>query len=159
MPPTLTEPTRITAQLRQAFEGGAWHGPAVTEILAGVDAATALGRPVVGAHSIWEIVLHLVGTQRILLRRLDGDTSALNPPEAEEWPAASGEDEAVWRQTLRDLTDGDRALRARIEAFPADRLDDPLIPGGSSAYNNFHGYVQHNLYHAAQIGLMKKMLG
>jgi len=46
-------------QLERAFRGGAWHGPAVAEALAGVDAARAAARPLAGAHSIWEIVRHL----------------------------------------------------------------------------------------------------
>ena len=152
-----TETGRIRRQLEQAFDGGAWHGPSVREILAGVDARVAAGRPVPGAHSIWEIVLHLVATQRVLLRRLDGDGGAINLPPAEEWPDVADVSETAWRDAVDRLVAGDRALRDRIAAFPPDRLDEPLIPGGSSAYNNFHGYVQHSLYHAAQIGLLKKI--
>lgn len=152
-----TETGRIRRQMEQAFDGGAWHGPSVREILAGVDAGVAIARPVPGAHSIWEIVLHLVATQRVLLRRLDGDAAATDLPHAEKWPAVAEPGETGWRDTLDRLVAGDRALRDRVAAFPPDRLDEPLIPGGSSAYNNFHGYVQHNLYHAAQVGLLKKM--
>lgn len=152
-----TETARIRRQLEQAFDGGAWHGPSVREILAGMDARVASVRPVPGAHSIWEIVLHLVATQRVLLRRLDGDAEAIDLPHAEEWPPVADPSEAGWRETHERLVAGETALRERIAGFPPDRLDEPLIPGGSSAYNNFHGYVQHNLYHAAQIGLLKKM--
>jgi hypothetical protein len=152
----MTETQRIAVQMRQAFEGVAWHGPSVTEILEGVDAVTARAKPIAEVHSIWEIVLHLLATQRVLLRRLDGDTNALNLPHADEWPAVPEGGEGAWQATLQELTDGDRRLRGRVEQFPPVQLDGPLIPGGSSAYNNFHGYVQHNLYHAAQIGLLKK---
>jgi hypothetical protein len=153
------ETYRICQQLAQAFDGNAWHGPSVREILTDVDPRVAAAHPVPGAHSIWEIVLHLVSTQQVLLRRLDGDKSAINLPHAEEWPAVTEMDETGWRNTLEKLVAGDRVLRDRIAAFPPDQLDESLIPGGSSAYNNFHGYVQHNLYHAAQIGLLKKMQG
>jgi hypothetical protein len=152
----MTEPQRIAQQMRQAFEGEAWHGPSITEILRGIDVNVARGKPIAGTHSIWEIVLHLVKIQKVLLRRLDGDVTAINLPEAEQWPAVPDGGEETWQAALADLADGDRRFRERVEQFPPERLDQPLIPGGSSAYNNFHGYVQHNLYHAAQIGLLKK---
>ena len=155
-PKPITETARISRQLQQAFDGEAWHGPSVCEILDGVDANMATAKPVPGAHSIWEIVLHLIATQRILLRRLEGDASAMNLPPSEEWPTATDFSEIAWRDTVAQLRAGNYALRDRIAAFPPDQLDEPLIPGGSSAYDNFHGYVQHNLYHAAQIGLIKK---
>ena len=37
---------RIEDQLRRGLEGGAWHGPAVLELLAGVTAAQAHARPI-----------------------------------------------------------------------------------------------------------------
>lgn len=156
-PPLHLESSRICGQLRQAFDGGAWHGPSLGEILAGVDRKVALAKPFPGVHSIWEILLHLIATQRVLLRRLDGDVTAMGLPHAEEWPPVADDSEAGWQDSLRQLHEGDRLLRARIVEFPDDRLDEPLLPGGSTAYNNFHGYVQHNLYHAAQIGLLKRI--
>jgi hypothetical protein len=47
-------------------------------------------------------------------------------------------------------------LRQAISVFPEERLDALLTAEGSSAYNNFHGHVQHNAYHAGQISLLKK---
>jgi hypothetical protein len=55
----MTEAARIAQQLENAFSGGAWHGPALLELLADVDATTAAAHPVPGAHSIWELVLHI----------------------------------------------------------------------------------------------------
>lgn len=62
----------LTEQLRRAFDGHAWHGPAVLELLADVDAATAAARPLPNVHSIWELVLHIAVWDDAALRRLDG---------------------------------------------------------------------------------------
>jgi hypothetical protein len=43
----------IVDQLERAFDGEAWHGPALMEILDGIDARTAAARPIPSAHSIW----------------------------------------------------------------------------------------------------------
>ena len=48
----MTEVSRILDQLKRAFEGEAWHGPAVLEILNGTTAEQAAARPLDGAHTI-----------------------------------------------------------------------------------------------------------
>jgi hypothetical protein len=73
------EMERLEDQLRRSFEGDAWHGPAVLEVLAGVDAGQAAARPIADGHCIWELVLHLAGTYRLVLRRLGGDGAQLLP--------------------------------------------------------------------------------
>jgi hypothetical protein len=74
----------IVDQIRRAFWGGSWHGPSVREVLAGVSADDAAAHPITGAHSIWEIVLHMTGGYRLVLRRVRGERAQLSPEE--EWP-------------------------------------------------------------------------
>src|SRR5258708_13876136 len=50
---------RIAGQLRHAFEGGAWHGSAVMELLQGVGSVQAQPHLVRGTHSIVELVMHI----------------------------------------------------------------------------------------------------
>lgn len=150
----MNESQRIAEQARKMFAGDAWHGPAVLEVLADVDAELAALHPIAGAHSIWEFVQHLVATQAILLRRIGGESAGLDA--AAFWPPVATISAAAWAETLETLNQQAAALRQAIAAFPEDRLDQRLTAEGSSAYNNFHGYVQHNAYHAGQIALLKK---
>jgi uncharacterized damage-inducible protein DinB len=150
----MREVDRICQQMKQAFEGGAWHGPAVLEIIDAVNAPTAAAKPIAGAHSVWELVLHLSGTQTLLLRRIRGDATELTPQE--DWPPVSEATEDAWRATVDAFTRREEELRRAVGGFPDQKLDEPLVPGGSSAYNNFHGHVQHLLFHAAQMSLLKK---
>ena len=62
----------------------------------------------------------------------------------------------AWAETLERLKRQEAELRQAIGAFPDKRLDARLTAEGSSAYNNFHGHVQHNAYHAGQISVLKK---
>jgi hypothetical protein len=73
------EVARIVDRMTRAAEGPAWHGPCLREILARLDARAAAARPVVGAHSAWELVLHLAGTQEPPRRRVRGDATPLTP--------------------------------------------------------------------------------
>src|SRR5437763_16714908 len=96
-----TEIERVEAQLKAAFEGPAWHGPSVLESLQGVSAEAASAHPVAGAHSIWELVLHLQGTYRLVLRRLQGGSSAFMP--GEDWPPVPDPTASNWRGAIASL--------------------------------------------------------
>jgi uncharacterized damage-inducible protein DinB len=151
----MSEIDRICRQMKRASEGEAWHGPSLLEILDGVSAEQAAAKPDLHVHSIWEIALHLLATQDLLLSRLEGISRQLTPEE--DWPPVVGPTADRWKETLERLREGEERLRARVAAFPEERLSEPLVTPGSSAYNNFHGHLQHNLYHGGQMMLLKKM--
>ena len=67
----MREVVRIGSQLKRAFEGGAWHGPSLRELLADVSAEQAAARPLPGAHSMWEIVLHIAAWQDFVTRAVE----------------------------------------------------------------------------------------
>jgi uncharacterized damage-inducible protein DinB len=150
----MRETERITDQALKMFEGGAWHGPSVMEVLADVDANMAASHPIPGAHSIWELTLHLLATQAVLLRRMSGETAGRSTEEY--WPEVPVVSASSWTETVERLKQQEAELRQRITTFPEERLDALLTAEGTSAYNNFHGHVQHNAYHAGQISLLKK---
>jgi uncharacterized damage-inducible protein DinB len=151
------EVNRLEEQLRRALEGDAWHGPSVLESVAGLSAAEAASHPIAGAHSIWELVLHLTSDYDLLLRRLSGDGRQLTAAEA--WPACSASTEDNWQQTVQELKLLNQKLRRAVLDFPNERLDDPLIPEFPyTAYTQFIGVTQHSSYHAGQIALLKRAL-
>jgi hypothetical protein len=152
----MKEVDRIADQMKRGFDGGAWHGPGLGEVLEGVDATAAAARPVPAARTIWELVLHLIGTQRLLVARLQGINRELSPEE--DWPAPPEPTDDAWTSAIRELKDLDRSVREGVAGYPDEKLGAPLVEGGSLAYDNFHGYVQHNLYHAGQIAILKKQL-
>jgi|SRR5262245_56143139 len=152
----MTESERIAGQMKAALDGGAWHGPAVLELLADVDAATAAAQPVAGVHSIWELVLHLSVSADIIRRRIGGEPAGMT--DEEFWPPVPAATDANWKATVDELKRREANLHVAVASFPADRLDHKLVEGKStSAYENFHGNVQHSLYHAGQIALLKKL--
>lgn len=151
------EINRLEEQLRRAFEGGAWHGPSVLEALEGLSPAQAASHPIVGAHSIWELVLHLASDYDLVLRRLAGDGRRLTA--AEDWPPCPTPTAEHWEQTVNELKLKNQKLREAVRNFPAERLDDPLVAEPPyTAYTQFIGVTQHNLYHAGQISLLKRAL-
>lgn len=152
-----TEVDRLEEQLRRALEGEAWHGPSVLEILDGVTADQAAAHPIAGAHSIWELVLHLGTDYSLVLRRLAGDGRELTMTDA--WPAVRETSEENWRETVRELKELNAELRHAVRCFPRERLDEQLVAESPyTAYTQFIGVTQHSAYHSGQIALVKKAL-
>jgi uncharacterized damage-inducible protein DinB len=147
---------RLAAQLQRSFEGGAWHGPSVLEALKDVTPELAYAHPVSGAHSIWELVLHLGGAYQLVLRRLDGENAQLTP--VQDWPPVpTSPSDAAWRGAVRALQELNVQMRDAVRRFDAQALDRPLTPDGEyPAYVHFIGLTQHDLYHAGQIAILKK---
>ena len=152
----MREAERIADQFRRAHEGEAWHGPSLRELLQDLTAEQALARPVAGAHSILELVLHIAAWEAVARRRLAGDAAQIyNTPE--DWPAGNSSEEA-WRAALKRLEEENAKLRAAILRLDDAKLDEPIYEGMSSTYVTLQGVVQHSLYHAGQIAVLKKAL-
>ncbi len=152
----MNEVERIQGQLKRALNGSAWHGPAVLELLADVSVSQAAARPIAGAHTIWELVKHIRAWESAAVRRLNGDRAEL--PDDEDWPAAKEMTEEAWRNEISKLRNGNEALMHAIASVDESALDQPIMEGMSSIYVTLQGVIQHDLYHAGQIALLKKAL-
>ena len=154
----MTEIERILDQLKRAYEGNAWHGPSVREALAGVNAERAHARPLANAHTIWELVHHIAVWEDVGRRRLSGDRAPIEISLPEDWPPGDERSEAGWEQAKAALDRGHQALVDAIGRVPESGLDEPIFEGMSTVYVTLHGVIQHDLYHAGQIALLKKAL-
>ena len=146
----MTEVSRILDQLHRAYEGPA------REVLAGVTSQTAAQRPIPGAHTIWELVLHLTVWMSVPTRRIAGAEIPTLPPD-QDWPAAPEPSESGWQQALDRLAEAHCNLESEVRKLTDDRLREKVLGEVPySIYTMLHGVVQHNLYHAGQIALLKK---
>jgi len=156
----MSEVERIADQFRRAFDGQAWHGPSVLSILEGISAEQAAAHPLPGAHSIWELTLHIAAWESACERRLRGDPAQLS--DEEDWPKVEDTSEESWSNAKNILMTNHQALLNAIASLDESRLDQPIINDSSisfsSVYVTLHGGVQHDLYHAGQIALLKKAL-
>lgn len=156
----MREVIRIGSQLKRAVEGGAWHGPSLLEQLADVSAEQAASKPLAGAHSIWELVLHVAAWQAFVTRAVEGEPMPpWELPDEENWPPVSDASEAAWREAVTSLADGGKRLRDALRNLSDDDLDKIVAGREYSFYFMLHGVVQHSGYHAGQIALLKKAAG
>ena len=156
----MTETERIRDQFQRAFDGQAWHGPSVLSLLEGVTAEQAAAHAIPGAHSIWELTLHIAAWEDACRRRLEGDPAQLT--DDENFPPVSDTSEGAWESAKAKLIDVHRRLLDVIATTDDSRLDQPIMDSAeipfSSAYVTLHGGVQHSLYHAGQIAILKKAI-
>lgn len=145
---------RIAEQFERSQKGEAWHGPALLELVGDIKAAQALGRPVAEAHNIWEIVLHVTVWQKAAAGALRGKPMPNLEP-TQDWPA-SGKTEKQWQTAVASLKRAGVGLGAAIRQFDDSRMGEQVTGRDYSYYFLMHGIVQHSLYHAGQIALLKK---
>jgi hypothetical protein len=150
----MKETERIAEQLRLAFYGKAWSGPAVMETVEGVTAAVAARKTIADAHSIWELVHHITAWMDIARRRAVGEQLEVTPEV--NFPPVSGLDEAAWKRSLQKMRESEEQMRKTILQLSESRLDEPGVRDGVSVYILVHGAIQHSLYHAGQIMLLRK---
>lgn len=154
----MSETARLADQMRRAFDGDAWHGDSVLELLDGVDAKVAAAHPIKNAHSIWELVLHIAAWDGAIIKRIGG--AAVELQDEKNFPPVKNTSEAAWRKEIADAKHTHTELVKAVAAFPDSRLQE-RVPGKTESYHDFFytfsGIVQHELYHAGQIALLKKV--
>ena len=157
----MTDLERLADQFRRAFEGDAWHGASLRELLHGVTAKQAASRPIANAHSIWEIVLHITSWEKMFDGATHGKPLLPWPSRAIsklDWPPIPKADAANWKKAQRELYAAGEKLRRSIAGFNPRRLNQ-IVPGRDYDFAYaFPGIVQHTIYHAGQIAMLKKAL-
>jgi uncharacterized damage-inducible protein DinB len=162
-PPVTTEIARIVDELQREHDGDPWHGSPLQAILEGIDATRANARPIPGAHSVWELVLHMTGWKNETARRLAGAVACM--PIEGDWPEVGDPTDKRWHEALARLESAHVNLIAAVKALPENKLYEPTndtrsapLGTGVSHYVLLHGIVQHDVYHAGQIAILKKGL-
>lgn len=157
----MNEIARIIDQLEREHAGDPWHGSSLSAILQGVTHTQAAARPLGGGHTIWELVLHIAAWKNEVRRRLSG-AAAAEPMEG-DWPEVGAVTPGRWIEAREHLELAHRLLVSAVKDFPEADLFTPTndkrdreLGLGVSYYELLHGLVQHDVYHAGQIALLKK---
>ena len=151
-----SECVRIADQLRRAFNGDAWHGPSMRELLTSVTPEQASSRPLPWAHSIWELVVHVEMDVSAAFEATGGKPLPRWDETESDWPPIEEINARAWMEATEKLFANVERLAHAVEEFTDQRLAD-TVPGREyDFYYLFHGIVQHSLYHGGQIAILKK---
>lgn len=153
----MNEVKKIRSKLEEIYFGPAWHGPAIKELLKGVTAKKALVKPVKGVHSIWELVLHLTTWTEVTVKRVRGEKVSQISSE-KDWPAYADGTEKGWKKTLQTLDLQQKKLLQYLAKTKDSRLPEKVKKSGSRLDTLLYGTINHEMYHAGQIGVLKKLI-
>jgi hypothetical protein len=149
----------LLAWLDEAYDRRSWHGTNLQGSLRGLSRAVARWRPRPDRHNIWELVVHAAYWKYAVRRRLTGGKrGSFALTGSNWWTRPDGDDsDAAWRRDVRLLANEHRALRAAVERWPAADLARQA-PGSRFTYGALiRGAAAHDLYHAGQIQLLKRL--
>ena len=159
MPPS-ADLTQLLFLVDTAYDHVSWHGPNLRGALRGVTPAQAAWRPGPGRHNIWELAVHAAYWKYAAWRRLTGAKRGSFPLPGSNFLARPLELTATaWRADLALLEQMHRTLRAAVAALPAGTLDAPSAQRGVTKRALVTGVAAHDLYHAGQIQLLKRLGG
>jgi len=150
----MSEISFLVDQLRRSFDGNAWHGPALIEILDDIDAKTAAARPIHKAHCIWELVIHLAGWEQVVTRRLGGETATLT--DEQNFGHVEHPTDAAWQSAVATLRQNHAELIKAASALPESKLNDRVPGKDYDVRLMLYGAVQHAAYHGGQIAILKR---
>jgi heme-degrading monooxygenase HmoA/uncharacterized damage-inducible protein DinB len=148
------EAAELADEIRRIGDGDAWHGPALGELLAGVSAERAAARPLPGAHTIWEIVLHVAAWTDVFRRRLEGQ--AVEEPEEGDYPPVGETSGRAWAEATARLSAAHDRLRGAVARLSPAQLEAKVPGRPYSARFQVGSAIRHVVYHSGQIGLLKK---
>ena len=144
---------KIADAYRAVTIKGAWYGPTVAELVAKIPPEMATTPPVPGAHSISELLQHL-----LLWNERIRNTSESHPMPRWEAEKEWAEPPIPWKELVARWNKSRDLLEERIRNFPAGDLAKQ-VPGRNYPYETmFHGILQHAIYHSGQIAMVLSML-
>jgi uncharacterized damage-inducible protein DinB len=142
----------------QAYDKPSWHGTNLRGSIRKLTLAELCRRPGKGRHNIWEIVVHTAYWKYAVWRRILGEKRGSFVEKGSNWFVRPvRRTEAAWKADLRLLQAMHDSMREAI-AGVAPR-DLPRKSRGSRHTNTFMitGVAAHDIYHAAQIQLLKRL--
>ena len=159
----MSEKRRIVDLSSRVMEGDPWHAGNMATLLADVTAEEAAARPIPGAHSIWQLVLHMTAWVEEVRARVAG--APAGTPAVGDWPRVGPVGRARWDAARAALFNAYHGLHKDVSRMAARDLSRPISDPrnratgeGMTRYLTIHGIIHHAAYHAGQIALLKRAL-
>jgi uncharacterized damage-inducible protein DinB len=148
--------------LDESYDRKSWHGPNLRGSLRGVTAEEAAWRPAAERHNIWEIALHAAYWKYAVLRRITGDKRGSFPLAGSNWFPRPDTDslqemDRNWKSDRALLGTMHRRLRTAAANLRPGSLRAVPAGGKVTCAAMLRGVALHDVYHAGQIQLLKKL--
>ncbi len=144
----------------EAFDHKSWHGTNLRGAIRGLTVSEVAWRPEARRHNIWEIVVHAAYWKYTVRRRLLGEKRGSFPLNGSNWferPAVGAAPGALWKSDVDLLVGMHGGLREAVAPLTAGELAKVPAGGTVTTLSLLTGIAAHDLYHAGQIQLLKRL--
>lgn len=150
---------KLIKHLQEIFDGDPWYGDNIMKKLSAIDATAANWHPGNGAHSIAQLVKHMINWKRLVNEKLrDNSLHDIEMNSQEDWNTdLSIVSEEEWQQLINEFIATQQELIVLLTA----RTDERMLQAVSNRNYNMafltHGIYEHDIYHLGQIGYVQGM--
>lgn len=146
----------IAQHLLDVHEGNNWTEVSIADTLSDVTKAEAVMLTQASPNTIAALLHHITFWNRLMIQRMNGIDVKDEDKNGYNVPLLQTEED--WLHEIVDNNISSHELALATDNFDENKLSDPLIQGGSSAYKNLQGTVEHVHYHLGQIVIIKKLI-
>jgi uncharacterized damage-inducible protein DinB len=145
------------AQFAAMYNGQPWYGDSISHILEKVTPAKAFWRPTPDAHTIAQLVSHMIYWRQALIKRLEGDINYKPSMKSEDnWKSNDKLKKAGWKSLRKSLDESQTKLLSLL-AKENDTLLKKKYSEKVSFLDLINGILQHDLYHTGQLAYLKSI--
>ena len=146
--------------LQRAFDERSWHGPNLMGSIRGMKPDEAAWRPQPARHNAWEYIVHAAYWKYRIIRLLDDKfAGSFSQPGSNFFERPVELTGAALQQDVALLKDWHTRLLRTVEAVPIAALGDTPGRGEFTKEALIYGAAAHDVYHAGQIRLLRRMFG
>jgi uncharacterized damage-inducible protein DinB len=157
--PGRTGIAHLIDQIEEGYSRKTWHGTNLRGSIRGLSASRAAKRVSPSRHNIWELVVHCAYWKYAVRRRITGEKRGSFPLRGSNFFRLPVEGtEAEWRGHVALLAEMHRELVEAVSTLRASNLERKLPGGRWTVRSIVFGIAAHDIYHAGQIQLLKRLL-
>lgn len=148
--------------LDQGFDRKSWHGTNLRGSLRGLTVDEAAWRPAPDRRNIWELVLHAAYWKYTVTRRLTDSPRGSFPLRGSNFwlrPSATPPSEGELKADIALLVTMHVALCHAVSIVKPSELHVHAPGGTTTRVALITGVAAHDVYHAGQIQLLKRLRG
>lgn len=148
----------VVQLLEEAYHKQAWHGTNLRGSIRGLSLEQVCWRPLPQRHNIWEVMVHCAYWKYTVRRRLTGEKRGLFPLEGSNWFKRPDEKtESAWKSDVRLLEEMHFHLIETVKGLSWGDLNKRTATKKYTHLQTIQGIALHDIYHAGQIQLLKRL--
>jgi uncharacterized damage-inducible protein DinB len=148
----------LRKKIEGIYSGDPWYGDPFKSILKDIDPAAALKKEKKKAHSIAEILAHIISWREFVLTRLTGNEFKIEQEETFNWIRIDSNEKTAWKSLLGAMEETQNKILNILEKSDDKLLDMPVRERNYKMEYLIEGIIQHDIYHFGQISLLKKLI-